>query len=88
MGKRQWLYHKDAEATIFTGDDAIEKAIQDGWVDTPAKLEQTTLDADIVDPLAGLKKDELIKLLVDKGIEDIPANATKAQLTEILKMQK
>jgi len=31
-----WLYKEGEEARIFKGDDAIEDALKDGWVDTPA----------------------------------------------------
>ena len=47
---RQWLYNKNADATIFKGQEAIDKALSDGWVDTPAKLqEQDAIEAEIVE---------------------------------------
>jgi len=45
---RKWLYHKDAEATIFKGDEAIKKALKEGWVESPKDLEAVTIDAKVV----------------------------------------
>ena len=46
---RKWLYNKNADATIFHGEEAIEKALSEGWVDTPAKLKpQDAIEAEIV----------------------------------------
>lgn len=34
-----WMYHEDVrEGKIFQTREELEKAIKDGWVDTPAKL--------------------------------------------------
>jgi len=47
---RKWLYNKNADATIFHGEEAINNALQNGWVDTPAKLqEQDAIEAEIVE---------------------------------------
>ena len=47
---RKWLYNKNADATIFHGEEAIAKALSEGWVDTPAKLKPTeAIEAEIVD---------------------------------------
>ena len=35
--KRQWLYNENG-GKLFESEDAIAKAINDGYVDTPAKV--------------------------------------------------
>lgn len=34
-----WLYHKTQAAKVFTTEESVKKALAEGWVDTPAKLE-------------------------------------------------
>jgi hypothetical protein len=47
---KKWLYNKNADATIFHGEEAINKALESGWVDTPAKLqEQDAMEAVVVE---------------------------------------
>ena len=47
--KKQWLYNKNAEPTNFTGEEAIEKAFKDGWVDTPAKFAPSeAIEAEVI----------------------------------------
>ena len=39
--KRQWLYKKNVEPTIFTGEEAISEALESGWKDTPAGFDKS-----------------------------------------------
>lgn len=41
--KRQWLFDEKG-GQLFHGDAAIEKAIKDGFVDSPAKVSVITVD--------------------------------------------
>lgn len=34
-----WLYHKTKPAKVFHTKESVEQALKEGWVDTPAKLE-------------------------------------------------
>ncbi len=34
-----WLYHKEHGAVIFEGAEEVDRALADGWVDSPAKIE-------------------------------------------------
>lgn len=60
-----WLYHPTEEARIFHDADSHDGAIEDGWVDTPAKLQR----ADDADPDAGVDKSELIAQAKALGID-------------------
>lgn len=40
---KQWLYKRDEKPKIFE-DDAIQTALNDGWVDSPAKIKTTYED--------------------------------------------
>ena len=47
---KKWLYNTNADSTIFHGEEAINNALQNGWVDTPAKLkEQDAIEAVVVE---------------------------------------
>ena len=40
-----WMYHEDCRlGKIFYTDIELEDAIEDGWVDTPAKLKPVKVD--------------------------------------------
>ena len=53
---RQWLYHKSADATIFHGQEAIDKALSEGWVDTPEKFKKKDIEAKVVQKRTRQKK--------------------------------
>ena len=62
---KQWLYNRNAEPTIFTGKEAIEKALKDGWVDTPAAFkEKDAIEAIVIpdDGLQSLEREELFEI--------------------------
>jgi len=90
---RQWLYNKNAEPTIFTGQEAIDKALKDGWVDTPAAFkEKDAIEATVVtkvkaieaivveeDNLDSLERDELYEMAKDANLK-VPFNIGKKTL--------
>jgi len=82
--KRQWLYKKDATPAIFTGEEAISDALDNGWVDTPSKFAEVTIEADVVVTVATMKKDELIALAAREEI-GIGSKITVPELKELLK---
>lgn len=62
---RQWLYNKDG-GKLFENDVDIEKAIKNGYVDTPAKLENKAIDDNIdtfSDTVEGLKTNHTVTQL-------------------------
>lgn len=42
---RVFLYKKDQDPTIFEGDD-VSKALKDGWVDCPTKVDEEKIEKD------------------------------------------
>jgi hypothetical protein len=40
--RKVWRYHAEHPARVFEGDEAIENAEAEGWVDSPAKVEPIT----------------------------------------------
>ncbi len=69
---KQWLYNKNAEPTIFSGQEAIDKAQKDGWVDTPAAFkEKDAIDAIIVpdDDLQSLEREELFEIAQNEEVK-------------------
>ena len=69
---RKWLYHKSAEPTIFKGEEAIQKAIEDGWETRPIDItKKQDIQAEVVKkPKAKKEKPEVIedkqKTLIDE----------------------
>ena len=88
---RTWLYNKNAEPKIFTGEEAIKKALADGWVETPAAFKKDTLDAKVIEKgILGANggyesktRDELFQLAKEKGLK-VPNNIGRVKLLEKL----
>jgi chromosome segregation ATPase len=74
---RQYLYHDDFEARIFESQEAVDKALKDGWVDTPAKLKPSKAEPDTVTEISMLR--EQIEELNRELIEVSEAFAEQAQ---------
>lgn len=47
---RKWLYKKNVEPTIFTGEEAIQEALKSGWKPRPigSTTPADTLEAEVV----------------------------------------
>lgn len=71
---KQWLYKKNNEPKIYEGE-AVEKALSDGWVDTPTKFKKELEDLDL----------EQIKTIAIKQEIKFPANIGKDRLIEKLR---
>ena len=63
---RVWLYKKNVEATIFTGEEAVNQALENGWQDTPViDARETIVDAVIINNVNEFKEEAI------EAIEDI-----------------
>ena len=63
---RVWLYKKNVEATIFTGEEAVNQALDNGWQDTPViDARETIVDAVIINNVNEFKEEAI------EAIEDI-----------------
>ena len=65
---RVWLYKKNVEATIFTGEEAVNQALENGWQDTPViDARETIVDAVIINNVNEFKEDaeEAIEAIED-----------------------
>jgi hypothetical protein len=67
-----WLYHKQHGARVFEGSEEVDRALADGWVDTPAKLEEVAEANDgaplleVPAEIAGLDKDALAAMAQER----------------------
>lgn len=56
MKKRQWLFHKTKPAKIFNSAEEIEKALADGWFESPVEVEHENVGEQI--PVANDQKQD------------------------------
>lgn len=56
---RKWLYNKNADATIFHGEEAINKALASGWVDSPAKFSDKEAIEAVIIPKQTRKRNQV-----------------------------
>lgn len=83
---RQFLYHEDFEARIFESQEAVDKALKDGWVDTPAKLKPKKIETGLKPTSTEtemLQKE--VKALKNELIEASETIADQEQKLEALK---
>jgi len=80
--KRQWLYKKDADATIFYGEEAIDKALKDEWVDTPTKISKVdTIEAVVIKPQVKAIKSKAKKDIIIEESDDEDKPLSKEEKT-------
>jgi hypothetical protein len=76
-----WRYHKNLGSKIVA-DEAEDKGLGEGWVDTPAKF----LDAE---ELSKLPESELVEMNKDSGLkESTLKRRTKKQLAQMIVEKK
>jgi hypothetical protein len=77
----KWLYKEGEEPKIFKGEDAIEDALENGWVDSPkgfkkvAEAVEPTGDAEVVSQtIDTFSDDEIGEEAIKRGIlkQEIP----------------
>lgn len=59
MKKRQWLFHKTKPAKIFNSAEEIEKALADGWFESPVEVEHENVGTQV--PVANDQKQDETK---------------------------
>ena len=62
---RKWLYHATEEARIFE-DEAIARAIEDGWHDSPDGAKEAP-KTEVVDDV--LSREELLSMAASLGVQ-------------------
>ncbi len=78
--KRQWLYKKNVEPTIFTGEEAINDALDSGWKDTPAGFDKSK---DVIDAKVVEKKKKSTPAIEAKAIKPTKKDKKLEEVDEI-----